>query len=79
MALQKQARDIMNTDIRNSGVPEMPRGMRRVLDSETGVMHDAGSVQDRAAYHRYLVMLARTAGSKKSDRPADTPTKTSGQ
>jgi hypothetical protein len=79
MALQKQARDIMNTDIRNSGLPEMPLGMRRVFDSETGVMHDAASVKDRAAYHRYLMMVARTAGGKKADHPADAPAPNPGQ
>ena len=69
MALQKQARDIMNTQIRNSGSPE---GMVRVFDSETGVMHDAAAVQDRAAYHRFLVLCARLTGSRE-ERPQEAP------
>lgn len=73
MAFQKQARNIMNTHVVNSGLARMPAGMVLVFDSETGMVQDASfSVQDRAAYHRYLMLRASLA-SGSQDRPQEVP------
>jgi|GEM_PF-6130394 len=79
MAFHKQAKNIMNTHVVNSGLPKVPAGVVLVFDSETGMMQDAASVQDRAAYYRYLVLRASLASGSQEDRPEETPPRKPGQ
>ena len=73
MAFQKQVKIIMNTHVANSGLTKMPAGMMLVFDSETGKVEHASSVQDRAAYHRFLMLRARPATSSEAGRPQEIP------
>jgi len=73
MAFHKQAKIIMNTHVANPGLTKMPAGMTLVFDSETGMVQDAASVQDRAAYHRFLMLRAILSSGCQAERPQEVP------
>ena len=58
----------MNTHVRNSGFPAGQGSPIAAYDSETGVIQDATSLRDLAAYHRYLLLRSHMAGGENGRR-----------